>query len=366
MTVPAYWQPEFAGAQLTSIKIGGPIKYFTKITDGAQVEESLAAAQEMNLPVRLVAGGSNLILPDKGFHGLIMQIRLNEKEILSEEATTQYAEAIKEWELQKPVQERYAPEESGEFLQLAPSAVTESQGELRLVRLGGGVPWGQAVIWTLDQGAAGLQWYARIPCHIAGAVVNNIHGEKHFLSEVVVAVHVWDKVLGKERVLTHKDLEFGYDTSLLHKNHDFIVLAVIFGLRAEDPARVASYRKHYIDWTKEKNRVQPHEPNSGSVFQNFDHSQVGDGAAVSAAWYIDKSGMKGKEWGDLQIYSGHANFIINHGGGTQQDFIELVKEIRATVFERFHLWLKPEVECMDTTGQRLIWEEKLEPRWNHV
>lgn len=366
MSIPTYWQVDVVGSQVTSMKIGGPLRYFAKITEQTQVGESLVVAQEMGLPVRLLAGGSNLILPDDGFHGLIMQIRLKEKEVLSDEQAIPYAEALRHWEQSSPVLERYAPEESGEFLQLSPSKVVENSGELRLVRLGAGVPWGQAVIWTLDHGLAGLHWYARIPCHLAGAVVNNIHGEKRFLSEVVVAVHVWDISQAKERVLTHADLAFGYDTSILHKNHNFIVLAVILGLRAEDPARVIEYRNHYIDWTKEKNRIQPHEPNCGSVFQNFDHSQVEEGAAVSAAWYIDKAGMKGKEWGGIQVYPGHANFIINHGTGTQAEFIELIKEIRASVYERFHLWLQPEVECMDSEGRRLLWGNQIEPRWEHV
>src|SRR5690606_32909781 len=98
---------------------------------------------------------------------------------------------------------------------------------------------------------------------------------------------------------------------------------VIFALPTASPEDALVARNHYLEWTKEKTKVQPAGANCGSVFQNLRADQVTDTQQFrAAAWYIDHAGLKGTTRGSLEVMN-QANFINNHGGGTQADFIDL-------------------------------------------
>jgi UDP-N-acetylmuramate dehydrogenase len=361
--MPEYWQEHMQTTGLTSMKIGGSTAYYARVTNEAQLQESLALAHEHNLPVRCIGGGSNLILPDGEFTGLLLHIAITSIERVE---GTRYQKSIEQWEHQIPVQDRYAAQAGSQYLQLPVTELQEVKGDSVFIKMGAGVPWGQAVMWSLGENLAGLHWYARIPSHVGGAVVNNIHGERHFLSEVVVAVYVWDLQTRSERILTYNELHFGYDRSVFHETSNYIITYVVFALRAGEPDRIATYKAHYMDWTKEKTRIQPGGANCGSVFQNLPPETVPQGGTVAAAWYVDHAGCRGLTKGALQVYEGHANFIQNQGGATQADFIALLQEIRQRVFDKFQIWLLPEVECMNEQGRRLVWGQSAEPEWKHV
>lgn len=363
--IPSYWQAGVLPTKLVNMQIGGQIRYLAKATTVAQILESYQVAQEHQLPVRILGGGSNIILPDEGFDGLLIKPQLLEKEIVHSLGPWQAAIATNKEEQQ--AQGRYDATEGEEFLKLHDEVAPS--GETVYVRLGAGVPWGQAAIWTLTQGLIGFHLFARIPCVIGGSLYNNIHGGKHLLSEFVVAATVCNLKTGEEQILSLPELQLGYDTSIFHTQKHLVITSVMFALkRPEDAALAASAKDQYVAWTKDKTRVQPAGANCGSVFQNrhLTESDPGD-AQTAAAWYIDQLGWRGSWRGKLQVFEGHANFIINHGGGTQADFIGLVKDIRTSVYERFNFWLTPEAECIGPAGETLVWQEgEAEPVWRHV
>lgn len=355
MNIPDRWQAGKKGSDLVSIKVGGPIQHYSRPTTEAELWEDIALAKAAGLPVRVIGGGSNLLFADQGFMGLVIQPAFTHTELLSSEQAAVYAGQVEQFQAQSEAAPRYKKGEEEGVLHLA-DELPEEEGEPVLVKMGAGVPWGQAVMWSLTQQLIGLHWYARIPCQVGGAIFNNIHGAAHLLSEVVVAVEALDCQTGEKKIFGPQELDFGYDHSRFHQRNE-VVAAAVFGLRRVSPTTAQSAKELYLNWTKEKTRVQPSGANCGSVFQNISEEQAREigQTPLAAGWYIDQCGLRGIQEGGMQVYEKHANFIVNVGTGTQRDFIALVQRIRHTVQEKFSLTLEPEAECIDEQGNRLAW-----------
>ena len=343
-------QEGILGSTLTSMKVGGNIAYFWQPATMQELREALAFAKERGLPVKVIGGGSDLLLADNGFQGVLIRPAFKQ---IGRANLSAYAAQLEEWHNRQEAPGRYRAEKGEQFLSLDEKDVDET-GEPVALEIGAGVPWGQAVSTALRDGLSGLQWFARIPCHVGGAVYNNIHGQKRLLSESVLAVRALDLLTGEEKLYGHAELDFGYDHSRFHASHE-IITSVVFILHPSE--QTEENQRLYLEWTKEKARVQPSGANSGSVFKNLTPEQaavIGQ-EAVAAAWYVDQCGFKGQQVGGMQVYSGHANFIVNLGEGTQADFIQLVTQIRTAVNERFGVMLEPEVECVNERGQTYRW-----------
>ena len=359
MDIPQNWQLNCEAHTLTSMKLGGPIDYFVKVVSMGELKTSLKIAQEKGLKIKIIGGGSNLLFADQGFRGLVIQPAFREiQQLESEEAKKlqSYQEEMQTY----AVTGRYRAENTADFLKLEEQISEGKIGEPVLVEMGAGVNWGQAVAWSLQHSLAGLHYFARIPCQVGGAVYNNIHAEKRLLSDRICLVKALDPKTGEIKHYGTKDLEFGYDQSRFHQSCE-VIISAIFQLDSVSPEQNKLNQQQYLDWTKQKVAVQPSGPNCGSVFQNFtQHVVEAKGyTAVAAGWYVDQCGLKGKQIGEMQVYPTHGNFIINLGQGTQVDFIQLVKEIRETVFKRFGLWLEPEVECINEQGEVHIWPQRV-------
>ena len=302
--------------------------------------------REETLAYRFIGAGSNLVLSNEPFDGVYIIPRLLEKSVVD---LADYQAARAEFNPNRYAG-RYAAEANPTFLQMVERPEI-ALGELAAVCIGAGVPWGQAVLWSFDQGMVGLEWYARIPCAVGGAVFNAIHAESHLLAESVLAVYAISCVTGEERMFNQAELDIAYDHSRFHVEREWCITSVVFALRKAESAMARSY---YLERTKEKTRVQPSGANCGSVFQNLQEPIEGK---VAAAWCIDQAGLKGLRHGALQVYPGHANFILNHGGATQAELVAFLDFIRKTVHQKFSIWLVPEVECVNAAGQSLVWQD---------
>lgn len=352
--IPASWQSDNSGIRLSSSNVGGPIQQFARPRTLEDMRDDIRIAQEMDLSVHVMGAGSNLLFADEGLDGLLIQPAFTKITIVNTDEANQYIPLLKEI-TDTALINRYVVGASPDSLQLTHSRQTE-EGEQVFVEMQAGVPWGQAVAFSLKEGLSGLQWYARIPCQVGGAVFNNIHGEKHLLSEVICAVIALNLKTLEEEVLTPAQLDFNYDYSIFHKGN-YIILAVVFALQKVGVEQAKVNQAQYLDWTKQKVSIQPSGANCGSVFQNLSSDQAAKNnqVAVAAAWYIDQCGLKGYSIRAMQVYPGHANFIINTGQGTQADFIFLVQYIRLSVWKKFGFLLEPEVECWDRQGNRKAW-----------
>lgn len=316
--------------------------FVSKPKTGEELEADIAEAEARGLPWRVLGGGSNVLLPDAGFAGVIMIPAVKHLEWVGEAHFSETPLATSDT--------RYQAAGEG-YLRLEEQAV--AGGEPAWVRMGAGVPWGQAVSWSLNQELTGLHWYARIPCAVGGAVYNNIHGEKHFLAEVIQEVVSYRPGSGWVRRLP-SELRLGYDSSVFHAEKQEVIWEVCFKLERVSKEAAEAARSQYIAWTKAKVTAQPSGANCGSTFQNVPADQAQEGR-VSAGWYIEHAGCMGWEEGALQVSSIHANFFTNRGGGTQSQVIRLMERVREAVHARFGIWLVPEVECMEPDGSIRNW-----------
>lgn len=354
ISIPERWRTDKTGVQLTSMKVGGAIRYVSHPANVDELRDDVRIAQEQGIALACLGGGSNLIISDAGFDGLFVQPAFKMMREVTGEEAERYASYLYDLENRPAAEPRYKKGEEPGVLELEHAEGSERQ-ETVLVEIGAGIPWGQAVMWALRENLAGLHWYARIPCQVGGAVFNNIHGEKHLLSEVVCAVYALNLETGEEDCFGPAELDFGYDHSRFHQRGS-IITRIIFALKRVSPDASAE-KQLYMDWTSAKAKVQPSGPNCGSVFQNITEEQARNAqqTPLAAAWYVDQAGMKGAQEGGMQVYPTHANFIINNGTGTQADFIVLVQRIRQKVQEKFGILLEPEAECIDEHGKRLAW-----------
>jgi UDP-N-acetylmuramate dehydrogenase len=342
------WQVGVLGASLCTMRTGGPIAWVSKPTTREELEADIKMAGEQGIAYRVIGGGSDILLPDEGFDGLVIIPTNRRLEMLSE---TNFPEPPLAMENQ-----RYRQELGKGFLEMEKKIMAGH--EQAWIISGAGVPWGQLVMWSFTQGLLGLQWFARIPCAVGGAIYNNIHGEKQFLSAVVQQVTSFSPTKGWVTRLP-SELGFDYDRSVFHEHVDEVIWEVVFQLEKGLDNYVSEAKTQYLDWTKAKTEKQPSGANAGSVFQNLSPEDpvVNETGMLAAGWYVDHSGCLGWQKGGMCVYLTHGNFIVNNGTGTQQDFIHLVKKIRAQVYKMYKVWLKPEVLCIMADGNTYQWQK---------
>jgi UDP-N-acetylmuramate dehydrogenase len=342
------------GAAVTTMRIGGEIENWVSPTT-SELPSVLAGTDPTQL--RVVGGGSNLVLSDAGLRGTVLHLKGVGTQVWSDERVSQDLPALVR------VSGLSAPYQTGgeaSMLQLSDGQQLAAQlaviPERVVLVLDAGMPWGQAVATSLQRKLGGLHWYARIPCQVGGAVYNNIHAEQHLLSEVVQAVEAFDLASQTLRWYAASELEFGYDTSYFHY-HPAVITRVAFALIPLTDELHHACRSSYTQWTQAKAVAQPAGANCGSVFQNLtlEQKQSANLPQLAAGWYLDQVGAKQEGRGELQVSQVHANFISNQGVGSQADFIDLVELLRGRVYEQFGFWLHPEVECWDEYGKVLPW-----------
>lgn len=283
-------------ARYTSWKIGGPAHSFADTTTPEQLREVLAWARERALPIHLLGGGSNTLVLDHGFPGLVVRYRAQDVQITA-------------------------------------------QGETALARIAAGAPTAGTVRRLVRQGWAGLQWAEGVPGTIGGAVYGNAGCYGGDIAGTLV--RAWLLIDGEIEEWPLERFGYGYRTSVL-KQHEGtptalgpIVLAAEFALMRSDPAELAAE----IERTAAQRRAKtPAGQSCGSVFKN----PAGD----SAGRLIEAAGLKGATIGSAMIAEKHANYIVNHGGASSDDVLRLIDLARSTVLTQFGTELQLEVELL--------------------
>lgn len=330
-------------APLTTIGIGGPARFFLRAESVDDVLAGLAWARERSLPVFILGGGSNLLISDSGFDGLVLHVDLRSVVVESEDAGTVMVKAM------------------------------------------AGEPWDPFVALTVKNGWAGVECLSGIPGSTGATPIQNVGAYGQDVSETIVRVEALDRT--NERVVwfTNEECRFGYRASLF-KNIEkdrYIVLSVTFRLRRGGAATVAypelrkaieergislddlqGVRDAVIAIRKRKGMVvDPNDPDSrsdGSFFMNpiltfadyerfaavapdAPHFPADDGVKLSAAWLIEHAGFtKGFTHGHVGLSTKHTLAIINRGGGSAAEVVELVRMIQGQVRERFGVEIHPE------------------------
>jgi UDP-N-acetylmuramate dehydrogenase len=321
-------------APLTTIKIGGPARFFVRATNVDEVRDALAWARERETQVFILGGGSNLLLPDDGFDGLVIHLALR-----------------------------------GVFVQ--------SEDEYVMVKVAAGERWDDFVKTAVNREWAGIECLSGIPGSAGATPIQNVGAYGQDVSETIARVEALDRTTQRVTWFTNAECRFGYRSSLF-KNIErdrYIVLSVTFRLKRGGQASVKypelqryidehgislddlrGVRASVIAIRKRKGMVldrnDPDTRSDGSFFMNpivpepiadAPHYPAEGGVKLSAAWLIEHAGFqKGFVHGNAGISTKHTLAIINRGGATAAEVLELVRMIQDRVREMFGVELQPE------------------------
>ncbi len=285
-------------ASYTSWRIGGPARHFVQVTGTADLISALAWADQRDLPVFVLGGGSNILVRDSGFNGLVIRVRSHEMRL---EASDDTGRVIVE---------------AG-----APMAGTAR----RLAR----------------QGWSGLEWAEGLPGTIGGALYGNAGC---YGGDIATSLEcAWVLVNGETQEWSVNCFSFGYRTSVLKQMRTEgirwqdrpIVLAAAFRLHRDDLTALAQRMERT---SSERRSKTPWGASCGSVFKN----PPGD----SAGRLIEVAGLKGTRIGNAEIASRHANYIINLGGASSDDVLRLIDLARERVLALSGIELELEIQIV--------------------
>lgn len=294
----------------TYFKLGGPADSFIEAKTKEELIEAVRYAQEHQLPYVVLGGGSNVLVSDAGFRGLVIKNRTSNVKLIG------FAGAVKG---------------EGKGLDLKEVVVQADSG----------VTANYLIRYTLDEGLAGLEEMLGLPGTVGGAVYNNSHHLGKLWGDHIVEVEVIDHE-GKLKKYSQKDCQFAYDYSIFHKTKETI-LSASFQLKRGDKTTLWEIATNAV---KRRSQTQPLGlPSSGCMFKNItlaDQLRLGL-PTLSAGYLIDKAGLKGLSVGGAKVSDVHANFIVNDGTATAADVIALVRQIKQAIKAKFGVDLHEEV-----------------------
>ncbi len=324
------FESEVSLAPFTAINIGGPAEVLASITATSDLEAVISFCHQRHITFTMLGWGANTLIADRGIRGLVIRNRTNELEILEG--------GVGQDQLQVALQPRHQALTLAQEFSTLDYQEAENTPRVR-VSVASGWPFPSLIAKLLSQGVTGLQWYSRIPATVGGAVVNNIHGGTHFISEIIDSVTVLNSH-NQVVKLSRDECQFEYDYSRFHHSNE-VILSVQFLLWRGDAKRAQAALG---EWAKRK-QMQP-QRSLGCVFQNIsseDQERL-HLPTPGVGYIIDQVlNLKGKRIGGAQISLQHAAFIENVGEATAEDYLMLVLEIRQAAADQLGIRLMPEI-----------------------
>lgn len=278
-------------ARHTSFRIGGPADRLVQVQREDQLAPLLALLEEEKIPWFLLGRGSNLLAPDEGWRGAALSLE-------------------------------------GEFREM------ELLEDGRTLRAGAGVSLSALCAFARDHGLSGLEFAWGIPGSVGGAAVMNAGAYGGEMKDVLRAVtHL--SPAGERQTLRGEDLDLGYRHSRYSGTRE-IVLWAEFALQPGEPAAIAARMEELMGRRKAR---QPYDlPSAGSVFKRPE--------GYFAGALIEEAGLKGRAVGGAQVSPKHAGFIVNNGGASCRDVLDLMEIVQREVRARSGVTLEREVKLL--------------------
>jgi UDP-N-acetylmuramate dehydrogenase len=292
-------------SRYTRFGLGGPADLYAETDSVEAFIAAMSAARDSGLPTMVIGGGTNLIVSDAGFRGIVLRYR---------------ADAL-----------------------LAANGRVVAQAGAVLQDL---------VDFTIARGLKGLETLSGIPGSVGAAVYGNAGAYGHSISERVVRVQFFDGMC--VRVFDNAECEFHYRESVFKRHKEWIIFSTQLLLDADD---AAALRRTADDILKVRNEKFPVTMKcAGSIFKNLLLKELPPAVAaevpdkvvregkIPAAWFLEQVGAKGMVRGDIHVANYHANLIYNAGAGTAADLVAVIQELKSRVRARFGIDIEEEVQ----------------------
>lgn len=297
----------------SSFKIGGPADLFYKAQSTEELIKAVLAAKEDCTPYFLLGGGTNLLISDKGFRGLVIKNESGKLRIAG----------------------------------IKGNRLGQAKGSLKVayIEVDSGVAVNRLVRFSLDQGFGGLESFLGQPGTVGGAVYINAHNEKKglFFGDAIESANILNKNGEAEEV--NKDyFKFSYDQSILQKSGETL-LSVIIKLKAGNKDELWHKAQEVLEYRR---KSQPYGFfTAGCTFRNIKKSDALRLATpdytCSAGFLIESLGLKGKSIRGAVFSDKHANFILNTNSAKAGDVLELINLAKTKVKKKFGLDLTEEI-----------------------
>lgn len=274
----------------TSFKIGGPADIFIYINNLESAKILINLINKKNLPFFILGNGTNLLVSDEGYRGIILSFAKCEK-----------------------------------FLNL------ENEN---IISCSSGIPLARVCVFALQNSLSGLEFAWGIPGSCGGAVFMNAGAYGNDISDIIISCSHLDET-GTEKTLKKEALEFSYRKSF-YSNKSFAITSLKFKLKRDDPELIR--QRMYENILKRKSKQPLEYPNAGSIFKRPEGHFTGA--------LIEKCGLKGTSFGGAAVSEKHSGFIINKGGAKAKDVIDLIKFIREKVYNKFGVTLECEIRTL--------------------
>ena len=303
----------------TSFRIGGPAACFAELQNEEELAAVLAVLAKNDAEYMLVGNGSNLLVADEGYPGIIVKL-------------------------------------GGDF-----DGISIDEDDETLVHVGAARLMSSASVFLTEHGLSGFEFASGIPGSIGGAVFMNAgayggemkdiiesvrmmpishseHGEKSEAKSIYPLGTIIEEgeVKVKAFDISADEMGFGYRTSRAQAE-DMIILSADFRLKKDDPVEIAGRVRELAE---KRNSKQPvNYPSAGSTFKRP--------AGGYAAALIEEAGLKGYRVGGAVVSEKHSGFVINEGGATAEDVLAVMRYVRGTVYEKSGIMLEPEVRLIN-------------------
>lgn len=270
----------------TTFRIGGEAACFIRISSEEQLRKLIPYFENVGVEYFVLGKGSNLLVGDKGYPGVILQIS---------------------------------------------DACQQIEAEENRLQVQAGAALSKVALFAMERGLEGLEFAAGIPGTVGGGVVMNAGAYGGEMKQVVESVRVLSSE-GEILTLDNDTMEFGYRTSII-RNRNFIVLSVTFRLREGNREEI---RARIEDFQKRRMEKQPlNYPSAGSTFKRPE--------GYFAGKLIMDAGLRGFQIGDARVSDKHCGFVVNVGKATARDVTDVIEEVQERVRERFGVSLEREV-----------------------
>lgn len=294
--------------EYTVFKVGGPAHFFIDAKSVEEIKEAASWAREKSLPFFVIGLGSNVLVSDNGFSGLVVKIGLNGIEFLGDDE----------------------------------------------MRADAGITMARAVNFSLENGLTGFEWAIGVPGTIGGSVRGNAGCFGVEIKNNVKSVEVLNIENSRITAMQNSECGFDYRGSIFKKRPELIITSAVLKL---EHGNVEEARTRLAGFIKKRVKSQDiGAKTAGSVFKNvrwegempegmkFAGSGPKENAAVG--YLLESAGLKGFAVGGAKFSEKHANFILNTGNATADDIVRLIALAKERVFEQFGVRLEEEIQYM--------------------